>query len=318
MSATEFGDLFSTTSALARSLASQNATIAMFESRTLSSAVNAARGFDIPKLFGNPTMSALVEFEQRQKLEWCEQATALRNATSGFGVADDTLRQLTKSVRGSLFDIGKQFDQNSAITSLKTALTELDPLTQQRRACDGISGLHVDAPQRTTSLTWSSPSTPQRQDINALNDRVQAKLTSTPTLIQSESCTSIQDDCETAPIEETQDNNVIQGPWVIRSSRTLSPSCAHIPVTGIAAIGNVEIAASLRSKALASCVSLSGFGKHLDGRRVLSVQPCGSQFKFAIEVNGDIMWVICSRERVGVTLQVNLVLCGQLSNVPSG
>lgn len=317
MSATEFGDLFSTTRALARSLASQNATIAMFESRALSSVAHAARGFDIPKLFGNPTMSAFVEFERCQKLEWSEQATALRNATSGFGMADDTLRQLAKSGCASRVDVEKLFDQNSAITSLKTALTEIDSLTQLRRACEAISRHHVEAPFRKTSSASSNPSMPQGQEIQALNVRVEAKLTSTPTLIQSVSRTSIQDDCETAPVEETRDTKVIQGPWVIRSPRTLSASCAHIPVGEIVAISNVEIAASLKSKALASRVSLSGFGKPLDGRRVLYVKALGSQFKFAVEVNGDIMWVICSRDQVGVALEANLVLCGQPSILPS-
>ena len=317
MSATEFGDLFSTTRALAQSLASQHATIAMFESRALSSVAHAARGFDIPKLFGNPAMSAFVEFEQRQKLEWCEHATALRNATSGFGMADDTLRQLAKSGCASRVDVGKLFDQNSAITSLKTALTEIDSLTQLRRACEAISRHHVDAPIRKTSSARSNPSTPQGPEIQALNVRVEAKLTSTPTLIQSVSRTSIQDDCETAPVEETRDTKVIQGPWVIRSPRTLSASCEHIPVGEIVAISNVEIAASLKSKALASRVSLSGFGKPLDGRRVLYVKALGSQFKFAVEVNGDIMWVICSRDQVGVALEANLVLCGQPSILPS-
>ena len=163
MSATEFGDLFSAARELARSLASQNATIAMFESRALSSAVIAARGFDIPKLFGNPTMSAFVEFEQRQKLEWCEHATTLRNSTSGV-------------------DIRKLFDQNSVFSSLNTALTEFDPLTQLRRACDSISGLHVDAPRRNTSSARPNPSKRQGQEIVAPDDRIAAKLTSTPTL----------------------------------------------------------------------------------------------------------------------------------------
>ena len=300
MSATEFGDLFSTTRALAQSLASQHATIRMFESRSLSSVVNAARGLDIPKLFGNTAMSAFVEFEQRQKLEWCEHATTLRDATSGVDIR-----------------IRKLFDQNSVFSSLNTALLKLDPLTQLRRACDGIVGLHVDVPRRQTSSARPKPSKRQGQEIIAPNDRVQANQTSTPTLIESASYTAIQNDYETAPIEETRENNVIQGPWVIRSSRTLSPSFAQIPVVEIVALSNVEIAASLRLKALASRVSLSGFGNQLDGRRVLSVQPFGSQFKFAIEVNGDIMWVICPRAQVGVSLAANLVLCGQPSILPS-
>ncbi len=311
MSAREFGDLFSTTRSLAQSLTSQNATIAMFDSQALASVTNAARGFDIPKLFGNPSMSAFVEFERRQKLEWCEHATALRRATRGFGFADDTLRQLSKGVCGSRADIGKLFEQNSAISSLKTALTELDPLTKLRRACEGISSLHVDAPLGKTSSARSNPSKSQGQKIGAPNDRVQANETATPLRIQSESYASIQDDCETAQIKETRENNVIQGPWVIRSSRTLSPSRAHIRVAEIVAISNGEIAASLRSKALASRVSLSGFGKHLDGRRVLSVESFESQFKIAVEVNGGIMWVICARDQIGVTLKVDLVLCGE-------
>ena len=40
------------------------------------------------------------------------------------------------------------------------------------------------------------------------------------------------------------------------------------------------------------------------------MKPFGSGFEIAVAVNEDIMWVICGYVQFGVTLKLNLVLCG--------